>query len=134
MIAGTPLSPVRLAAEPGIGDRIVETIMQLIDRDRFPWIGEGRGPTMDGRVMPIECKVSNSSTNSIKRLNNDAQVKAVNWISEFGHRSTVPAAVLSGVYQVRHLVQAQDAGLTLFWTHDIEALVAFVLGTGETAG
>ena len=211
IISGTSLSLVRLAAEPGIGDRIIETIMQLLDSDRFPWIEEGRRPTMDeraaavgatstllaasrlqtmrrnesrieqenavkerlragsleevaprtinsvreapgagqfcgeslfgtrkadivvglfdGRVMPVECKVSNSSTNSIKRLNNDAQVKAVNWISEFGHLSTVPAAVLSGVYEVRHLEQAQAAGLTIFWTHDIDALVAFVLGT-----
>jgi hypothetical protein len=29
----------------------------------------------DGRKMPLECKVSNSSTNSVKRLNNDAAVK-----------------------------------------------------------
>lgn len=211
VIAGTPLSPARLAAEPDIGHRIIETIMQLLDRDRFPWIEGGRAPTVDERsaavgatssllaasrlqtmrrnessieqenavkerlrvggleeatprtinsirdapsagqfcgeslfgtrkadiviglfderVMPVECKVSNSSTNSIKRLNNDAQVKAVNWISEFGHRSTVPAAVLSGVYEVRHLAQAQDAGLTIFWTHDIDALLAFVLET-----
>ena len=215
VIAGTSLSPVRLAAEPDIGDRIIASIIQLLDRDRFPWIAEGREPApneraaavgttstllaasrlqtmrrnesrteqedavkeslraggleevaprtinsvrdapgpgefcgeslfgdrkadivvglFDGRLMPVECKVSNSSTNSIKRLNNDAQVKAVSWISEFGHRSTVPAAVLSGVYLVRHLLQAQDAGLTIFWTHDIEALVAFVLRTKTAA-
>jgi hypothetical protein len=30
----------------------------------------------DGRVVPIECKVSNSAVNSIKRLNNDAGSKA----------------------------------------------------------
>jgi hypothetical protein len=30
----------------------------------------------DGRKVPMECKVSNSSTNSIKRFNNDAAVKA----------------------------------------------------------
>jgi hypothetical protein len=30
----------------------------------------------DHRLMPIECKVSNSSLNSVKRLNNDAAVKA----------------------------------------------------------
>lgn len=34
----------------------------------------------DGRIMPIECKVSNSATNSVKRLNNDAAVKADAWI------------------------------------------------------
>lgn len=211
VIAGTPLSPARLAAEPGIGARIIRTIMKLLDRDRFPWIEEARAPTtneraagigatasllaasrlqtmrrnesrtdqenavkerlrtagleevaartihsirdapaagefcgeslfgtrkadivvglFDKRVMPIECKVSNSATNSIKRLNNDAQVKAVNWISEFGHLSTIPVAVLSGVYEVRHLEHAQAAGLSIFWTHDLDALVAFVLGT-----
>ena len=215
VVAGTSLSPVRLADDSEIGDRIIATIMQLLDRDRFPWMIEGRDPTpderaaavgttstllaasrlqtmrrnesrteqenvvkqklsagglqevaprtinsvrdapgpgefcgeslfgtrkadiviglFDGRVMPVECKVSNSSTNSIKRLNNDAQVKAVSWIREFGDRSTVPAAVLAGVYLVRHLLQAQDAGLTIFWTHDLEALVAFLLATKTPA-
>ena len=32
----------------------------------------------DGRVMPIECKVSNSAINSVKRLNNDAAPKRPN--------------------------------------------------------
>ena len=31
----------------------------------------------DRRRMPLECKVSNSMTNSFKRVNNDAAVKAV---------------------------------------------------------
>ena len=43
--------------------------------------------------MPIECKVSNSATNSIKRLNNDAAVKARIWRGEFGERQVVPSAV-----------------------------------------
>ena len=30
----------------------------------------------NGRTMGLECKVSNSSTNSVKRLNNNAAVKA----------------------------------------------------------
>ena len=40
----------------------------------------------DGRKMPLECTVSNSELNSIKRLNNDAAVKAVEWVKEFGAR------------------------------------------------
>jgi hypothetical protein len=36
------------------------------------------------RLMPIECKVSNSATNSIKRLNNDAAVKSVQWREALG--------------------------------------------------
>ena len=52
----------------------------------------------DGRTMAAECKVSNSATNSIKRLNNDAAVKAVTWRREFGEVQVVPTAVLDGVY------------------------------------
>ena len=33
----------------------------------------------DHRIMAIECKVSNSATNSVKRLNNDAAAKAEAW-------------------------------------------------------
>jgi hypothetical protein len=80
----------------------------------------------DHRIMPIECKVSNSALNSIKRVNNDAAVKAETWIKDFGTRNIVPAAVLSGVYQVRHLADAQRRGLALFWAHDLQALVAWI--------
>ena len=83
----------------------------------------------DGRIMPLECKVSNSSTNSIKRLNNDAAVKAATWIDELGSISTVPAAVLSGVFKVRNLEQAQERGLTIYWAHDLDRLVEFILAT-----
>ena len=83
----------------------------------------------DGRAMPIECKVSNSSTNSVKRLNNDAAVKAVAWIREFGTASTVPAAVLSGVFKVHNLATAQADGLSLFWAHRLEALITFINST-----
>lgn len=44
----------------------------------------------DGRAMPIECKVSNSATNSVKRLNNDAAAKAKTWIQEFGTATASP--------------------------------------------
>lgn len=37
----------------------------------------------DQRKMPVECKVSNSELNSVKRLNNDAAVKAEVWLSDF---------------------------------------------------
>ena len=83
----------------------------------------------DGRVMPIECKVSNSSTNSVKRLNNDAAAKAAEWIRAFGHQGVVPTAVLSGVFKAHNLVHAQDSGLTIFWAHDLAPLTAFVSST-----
>lgn len=83
----------------------------------------------DGRTMPVECKVSNSSTNSVKRLNNDAAVKAVTWLREFGSVNTVPVAVLSGVFKVHNLRQAQDQGLSIFWEHSLQALGEFVDAT-----
>ncbi len=83
----------------------------------------------DGRLMPIECKVSNSATNSVKRLNNDAAVKAEAWIRQFGTLQTVPTAVLSGVFKKHNLVQAQETGLTIFWAHDLGPLGDFILST-----
>ncbi|WP_339860065.1 XamI family restriction endonuclease [Pseudohongiella acticola] len=83
----------------------------------------------DGRLMPIECKVSNSSTNSVKRINNDAAVKAGIWHREFGTNQVVPTAVLTGVFKVHNLEQAQDGGLTLFWAHDLDELGKFIEGT-----
>lgn len=83
----------------------------------------------DERVLPIECKVSNSSTNSVKRLNNDAAVKARIWITDFGELNVVPSAVLSGVYALSNLVDAQQRGLTLFWDHNLDALTSWINGT-----
>lgn len=83
----------------------------------------------DQRIMAIECKVSNSSTNSVKRLNNDAAAKAEAWISQFGTRNVVPVAVLSGVYKLHNLIDAQHRGLTLFWAHDLNELMDWIKQT-----
>lgn len=80
----------------------------------------------DGRLMPIECKVSNSSTNSVKRINNDAAVKAKIWTKEFGTQQIVPVAVLSGVFKVKNLEQAQNNELTLFWAHKLRDMKNFI--------
>lgn len=83
----------------------------------------------DGRIMPIECKVSNSSTNSKKRLNNDAAVKARIWLGEFGTQLVVPAATLSGVFNLRNLKTAQEEGLTIWWAHVLTPLRTFTEAT-----
>jgi hypothetical protein len=83
----------------------------------------------DGRTMPLECKVSNSSTNSVKRLNNDAAVKAVQWVDKLGSNHAVPAAMLSGVFKLHNLEDAQDKGLSLFWAHDLQAFTTWILAT-----
>lgn len=85
----------------------------------------------DGRIMPIECKVSNSEVNSIKRLTNDAAVKARIWIDDLGRNNVVPVAALSGVFGLKHLVEAQDRGLTLFWAHSVDELLSFISATRE---
>ena len=83
----------------------------------------------DGRTMALECKVSNSATNSIKRLNNDAAVKATTWRNDFGTVQVVTAAVLGGVYALRNLVEAQKRGLAIFWAHDLPAMIDWIRST-----
>jgi hypothetical protein len=79
--------------------------------------------------MPIECKVSNSSLNSVKRLNNDAAAKAASWINDLGKLHVVPTAVLSGVYNLRNLQDAQDRGLMLIWAHRLSDLTDWIEST-----
>lgn len=83
----------------------------------------------DHRIMAIECKVSNSATNSVKRLNNDAAAKAEEWRKDFGTVQVVPSAVLSGVYKLHNLENAQVRGLHLFWAHDIAQLIDWIART-----
>lgn len=83
----------------------------------------------DQRTLPIECKVSNSATNSIKRLNNDAAAKAEYWRTEFGVAQVIPTAVLSGVYKLHNLIAAQQRGLTLFWAHNLPDLIDWIQAT-----
>lgn len=80
----------------------------------------------DGRVMPIECKVSNSALNSVKRLNNDAAAKAAQWLDALGRDQVVPSAVLSGVFKEHNLQDAQNAGLTIIWAHNLKPLGHFI--------
>lgn len=119
-VAAREIPTVALAPSPGefcgesvLGGRKGDIIVRL-------W---------DHRVMPIECKVSNSSLNSVKRLNNDAAVKAVGWKRDFGLRQVVPSAVLSGVYKLHNLLDAQERGLSLFWAHDLAPLTDWITKT-----
>lgn len=86
---------------------------------------------LDGRILAIECKVSNSSINSLKRLNNDAAAKAEEWVKSFGDANIVPIAVLSGVYRLANLENAQYRGLTLFWAHSLASLTDWIKSCGN---
>lgn len=105
--------PMQFCAECQLGERKADVVVRLHDT----------------RLLAIECKVSNSATNSVKRLNNDAAVKAEYWLKQFGTAQVVPAAALAGVYKVLNLEQAQNRGLALFWSHDLDALGAFIEST-----
>ena len=85
----------------------------------------------DGRILAIEAKVSNSVVNSYKRVNHDTVAKVTGWLSQFGTYGVVPAAVLSGVFKVQNLIDAQDSGLALFWSHDLGQLQDFIRLTRE---
>ncbi len=108
-----------LAEAPKAGEFCMESL--LSDRKADLLVG-----LWDQRIMPLECKVSNSATNSIKRLNNDAAVKAETWRKDFGTVHVVPSAVLSGVYKLRNLENAQDRGLTIFWAHSLDQLTSWI--------
>ena len=68
----------------------------------------------DGRVMAIECKVSNSTVNSFKRLVHDTGGKAAHWYNQLGRAQVVPCAVLSGVYATANLMDVQEKVFTCF--------------------
>jgi hypothetical protein len=69
--------------------------------------------------------VTNSSTNSVKRLNREVGGKAERWSRAFGERA-VTAAVLAGVFKVKNLTDAQDVGVSIFWERDLTPLAEFL--------
>ena len=113
-----------LAAAPNRGEFCRETMLGKRKADLVVRL-------WDDRVMPIECKVSNSAINSVKRLNNDAAVKAGIWRTDFGTTQVVPTAVLSGVYKLHNLLDAQARFLMLVWAHDLDELIDWIGSTGR---
>jgi len=83
----------------------------------------------DERVMAIECKTSNSEVNSYKRVNHEAGAKASHWTATFGYALVVPAVTIAGVFKPQNLADAQKAGLTIWWSHDLGAMADFVEST-----
>jgi hypothetical protein len=79
----------------------------------------------DGRLLFVECKVSNSAINSVKRLNRETGGKAALWRREFGNRA-ITAAVLGGVFKLSNLRDAQQSGVVIFWEPDLGALAEFL--------
>ncbi|PJM78424.1 XamI family restriction endonuclease [Bifidobacterium scaligerum] len=85
----------------------------------------------DGRVMALECKVSNTAVNSYKRLNHETVDKIVKWNNMFGSNGIVGGCVLQGVFAVDNLVSAQQAGVAMFWSANLKELTDYVLSTKQ---
>lgn len=77
--------------------------------------------------LALEAKVSNSSLNSVKRLR-DVKVKRETWDASGQLYRFRTAAVLSGVYDVGRLTEAQEAGVLIFWEHRLADLSDFLRG------
>ena len=121
-VEDSPKAIPNVSAAPAIGRFCGESMLGIRKADVVVRL-------WDGRVLAIECKVSNSEVNSIKRLTNDAAVKARIWRDDFGRANIVPCAMLAGVFGLRHLKGSQERGLTLFWSHSLQEMVAFIEAT-----
>ncbi|SDQ75976.1 XamI restriction endonuclease [Pseudoxanthomonas sp. CF125] len=71
----------------------------------------------DTYVLAMECKVTNDETNSVKRIN-DVIKKAGAWASHWGS-FVKSAALLQGVIHPRDVQRLSDAGIHVFWSHDL---------------
>ena len=115
----------QLPLAPGIGEFCGESMLGPTKADFVVRL-------WDHRIMAIECKVSNSSLNSVKRLNREAASKAEAWLHDFGATQIVPAAVISGVFKLEKLQDAQHRGLTIFWDHTVSVMMDWIERTRQT--
>lgn len=80
----------------------------------------------DGRLLALECKVSNGPKNSWKRLQREVGGKADTWKQAYGSQ-VITGAVLAGVFDLKCLADAQNhQNVVLFWQHDLKPLVEFI--------
>ena len=84
----------------------------------------------DGRLLPIECKVSNSEVNSTKRLIRETLGKHIDWHRTYGHDVNT-GVVLAGAFSMKNLRQAQEQGMLLFFEHQLNSLTAFIKAGGR---
>lgn len=82
----------------------------------------------DGRLLAIECKVTNDRTNSVKRIKHDTGKKAAKWRRDLGEEQVVVGAVVSGVVAPETIRSSQnDDKVFIVWQHDLSRLRDFVL-------
>ncbi len=69
-------------------------------------------------VLAMECKVTNDETNSVKRVN-DVLKKATAWKAHWGS-FVITAALLQGVIAAKDVQRLDDAGVQVFWSHNLD--------------
>lgn len=79
----------------------------------------------DGRLLALECKVSNGPKNGWKRVNREVGGKAEQWRQIFGNQ-VLTGVVLSGVFDLSCLQTAQDNRVVVLWEHNLDPLAEFV--------
>lgn len=72
----------------------------------------------------MECKVTNDDLNSIKRVN-DVLKKATAWKIHWGN-FVETAALLQGVIKAADVSRLEEAGVHVFWSHDLAAFEAWL--------
>lgn len=75
-------------------------------------------------VLAMECKVTNDTTNSVKRIN-DVLKKASAWKSHWGS-FVKPAALLQGVIRPGDVQRLLDADVEVFWAHHLDKFATWI--------
>lgn len=68
-------------------------------------------------VLAMECKVANDPTNAVKRVD-EVLNKAKSWKDNWGTYVRT-AALLQGVIEPKDVQRLTDAGVHVFWSHDL---------------
>lgn len=76
-------------------------------------------------ILALECKVSNDSTNSVKRIN-DVLKKASAWKARWG-LNVQTAALLQGVFSPKEPRRLLEAEVEVFWSHHLQDLEEWLL-------
>ena len=67
----------------------------------------------------------------IKRLNHEVVDRIRTWLQAFGHNGAVGAVLRADVYKTANLADAQDEGVSIFWSHELCTLGDFLCQTGR---
>ncbi len=76
------------------------------------------------RILALECKVSNDTTNSVKRIN-DVMKKSEAWRRQWGKFVTT-GALLQGVIKPTDISRMMEEDIVVFWSHELDGFHEWV--------